>query len=44
MHTETGDLIRDGEIQVPEEPGLGVTIDPDTVEDHLAPGEELFDL
>ncbi|MFC6614361.1 mandelate racemase/muconate lactonizing enzyme family protein [Halopenitus salinus] len=44
MHTENADLIQDGAIDVPEEPGLGVTLDPDTVEAHLAPGEELFEL
>jgi galactonate dehydratase len=44
MHTKNADLIQDGAIDVPEEPGLGVTLDPDTVEAHLAPGEELFEL
>jgi galactonate dehydratase len=44
MHTEAEDLIQDGTIQVPEEPGLGISIDTDTVEAHVAPGEELFEL
>ncbi|MFC7132025.1 MULTISPECIES: mandelate racemase/muconate lactonizing enzyme family protein [Salinibaculum] len=38
-----GEVIEDGYIQVPEEPGLGVTLDMDTVADHLVDGEELFD-
>ena len=43
MHT--GDaLIEDGEIPVPETPGIGIELDPDIVDDHLAPGEELFAL
>jgi L-alanine-DL-glutamate epimerase-like enolase superfamily enzyme len=37
-------LIEDGEIQVPEQPGLGIELNPEVIEDHLAPGEELFDL
>ena len=28
---------------VPEEPGLGVTLDLDTVEEHMVNGETLFD-
>jgi L-alanine-DL-glutamate epimerase-like enolase superfamily enzyme len=41
----TGDpLIEDGEIAVPESPGLGLSLDPDVLESHLAPGEELFEL
>jgi len=36
-------LIRDGYAPVPEKPGLGVTLDLDAVEAHLAEGEELFD-
>lgn len=44
MHTRGGDLIRDGRIRVPEAPGLGLSLDPDTVTEHLAPGEKLFDL
>lgn len=42
--TRSDPLIHDGEIQVPETPGLGVELNPDVVADHLAPGEELFDL
>lgn len=37
-------LINDGVIQVPETPGLGIELDPSVIGDHLAPGEELFDL
>ncbi|NHN57955.1 MULTISPECIES: mandelate racemase/muconate lactonizing enzyme family protein [Halorussus] len=37
------DVIEDGHITVPEEPGLGVTLDMDTVEEHMVEGEELFD-
>ncbi|NHX35625.1 MULTISPECIES: mandelate racemase/muconate lactonizing enzyme family protein [Halolamina] len=37
------DVIVDGTIEVPEKPGLGVTLDLDTVEEHLVEGEELFD-
>jgi len=43
MHT--GDrLIEQGRIEVPETPGLGISLDPDVLRDRLAPGEELFDL
>jgi galactonate dehydratase len=34
-------LIEDGRIAVPEEPGLGIELDPDVVAEHLAPGEEV---
>jgi len=37
------DVIVDGSIEVPEKPGLGLTLDLDTVEEHLVEGEELFD-
>lgn len=37
------DVIVDGSIEVPEAPGLGVTLDLDAVEEHLVAGEELFD-
>lgn len=37
-------LIRDGEIQVPEEPGLGVDLDLDVLDKHLAAGETLPDI
>ncbi len=37
------DVIVDGSIEVPEKPGLGLTLDRDTVAEHLVEGEELFD-
>jgi len=37
------DVIEDGYIEVPEEPGLGVTLDMDAVEEHMVEGETLFD-
>lgn len=37
-------IIEDGEFVVPDEPGLGVEPDPDTLAENLAEGEELFDL
>ena len=36
-------VIEDGDIVVPEDPGLGVTLDRDVVGDHLVDGETLFD-
>jgi gluconate/galactonate dehydratase len=36
-------VIEDGSIAVPDEPGLGVTLDMDAVEAHLVDGETLFD-
>lgn len=36
-------VIEDGRIEVPEKPGLGVTLDLDTVETHMVEGETLFD-
>ena len=36
-------VIEDGRIEVPEAPGLGVTLDLDTVEAHMVEGETLFD-
>ena len=36
-------VIEDGYVEVPEEPGLGVTLDLDVVAEHLVDGEELFD-
>jgi L-alanine-DL-glutamate epimerase-like enolase superfamily enzyme len=36
-------VIEDGRIEIPEEPGLGVTLDLDAVAEHMAPGETLFD-
>jgi gluconate/galactonate dehydratase len=41
LHAAEEPLIRDGEIKVPEGPGLGIDLDPDAVADHLAPGESL---
>lgn len=43
LHTGE-DLIEDGYIQVPESPGLGIELDVDVVNDHLAPGEEELSL
>jgi len=40
---EEDDLITDGYIEIPEEPGLGVTLDLDAVEEHLVEGQTLFD-
>jgi gluconate/galactonate dehydratase len=37
------DVIEDGYIEIPEKPGLGLTLDMDTVADNLVDGEELFD-
>jgi gluconate/galactonate dehydratase len=36
-------VIEDGRIEVPERPGLGVTLDMDAVEEHMVAGETLFD-
>jgi gluconate/galactonate dehydratase len=36
-------VIEDGYIEIPEKPGLGVTLDMDVVEEHMVEGEELFD-
>ncbi len=36
-------VIEDGSVTVPEEPGLGVTLDLDAVAAHMVEGEELFD-
>jgi D-xylonate dehydratase (EC 4.2.1.82) len=40
---EEKNLIVDGYLEIPEKPGLGVTLDMDAVETHLASGQELFD-
>ncbi|WP_336345485.1 mandelate racemase/muconate lactonizing enzyme family protein [Halalkalicoccus ordinarius] len=37
------DVIEDGYIEIPEKPGLGLTLDLDVVEEHMVEGEELFD-
>ncbi|WP_129115841.1 mandelate racemase/muconate lactonizing enzyme family protein [Halegenticoccus tardaugens] len=36
-------VIEDGYIEIPEEPGLGLTLDMDAVEEHMVDGETLFD-
>ena len=36
-------VIEDGSIDIPEKPGLGLTLDMDTVAEHMVEGEELFD-
>ena len=40
---EESGLIEDGRMSVPDDPGLGLTLDPDAVEANLAEGAELFD-
>ncbi|MFB6220155.1 MAG: mandelate racemase/muconate lactonizing enzyme family protein [Halolamina sp.] len=37
------EVITDGRIEIPEEPGLGLTLDMDAVEEHMVEGETLFD-
>ncbi|WP_117591176.1 mandelate racemase/muconate lactonizing enzyme family protein [Haloprofundus halophilus] len=37
------DVIEDGYIEIPEKPGLGLTLDMDVVEERMVDGEELFD-
>ena len=37
------DVIEDGYVEIPETPGLGVTLDVDVVEEHMVEGETLFD-
>ena len=37
------DVIEDGYIRVPDDPGLGFTLDMDVVEEHMLEGETLFD-
>lgn len=37
------EVIADGKIEVPETPGIGLTLDLDVVADHLIEGETLFD-
>ncbi|WP_458186033.1 mandelate racemase/muconate lactonizing enzyme family protein [Haladaptatus sp. NG-WS-4] len=37
------DVIEEGYIEIPEKPGLGVTLDMDVVAEHMVAGEELFD-
>ena len=40
---EEDDLIEEGRMEIPEEPGLGLTLDLDAVGDHMVEGETLFD-
>jgi D-xylonate dehydratase len=40
---EESNLIEDGRMAIPEEPGLGLTLDMDTVAETMVDGEELFD-
>ncbi|MWG33482.1 mandelate racemase/muconate lactonizing enzyme family protein [Halomarina oriensis] len=40
---EESGLIEDGRMAVPEEPGLGLTLDLDAVAEHMVEGESLFD-
>jgi D-xylonate dehydratase len=40
---EEDDLIENGRMEIPEKPGLGLTLDLDAVEEHLVDGETLFD-
>ncbi|WP_049996583.1 mandelate racemase/muconate lactonizing enzyme family protein [Halococcus sediminicola] len=36
-------VISEGAIEIPEQPGLGLTLDMNTVSEHMVEGEELFD-
>ena len=40
---EEDDLIVDGRMEIPEEAGLGLTLNLDAVETHMVEGETLFD-
>ncbi|MFC6725801.1 enolase C-terminal domain-like protein, partial [Halobium palmae] len=40
---EEDDLIQEGRMEIPEKPGLGLTLDLDAVEEHMVEGETLFD-
>ncbi|MFW6382435.1 MAG: mandelate racemase/muconate lactonizing enzyme family protein [Haloferacaceae archaeon] len=40
---EEDDLIEEGRMEIPEKPGLGLTLNLDAVEDHMVEGETLFD-
>jgi D-xylonate dehydratase len=40
---EEDDLIEEGRMEIPEEPGLGLTLNLDAVEEHMVEGETLFD-
>ncbi|GAA0283327.1 mandelate racemase/muconate lactonizing enzyme family protein [Halobacterium noricense] len=40
---EQDDLIEEGRMEIPEEPGLGLTLNFDAIEEHMVEGETLFD-
>jgi D-xylonate dehydratase len=40
---EEDELIADGRMAVPDEPGLGITLDRDVAREHLVAGETMFD-
>ncbi len=40
---EEDGLIEDGYMEIPERPGLGLTLDLDAVAEYMVEGEELFD-
>jgi D-xylonate dehydratase len=40
---EEDGLIENGRMEIPEQPGLGLTLDLDAVEEHMVDGETLFD-
>jgi D-xylonate dehydratase len=40
---EEDNLIEGGRMEIPEEPGLGLTLDLDIVEEHMIEGETVFD-
>ena len=40
---EGAPIIEEGHIEIPEEPGLGLTLDMDAVGDHMVAGDTLFD-
>ncbi|MCD2203339.1 mandelate racemase/muconate lactonizing enzyme family protein [Halobacterium sp. KA-6] len=40
---EQDELIEEGRMEIPEEPGLGLTLNFDAIEDHMVEGETLFD-
>ncbi|XVH33406.1 mandelate racemase/muconate lactonizing enzyme family protein (plasmid) [Haloferacaceae archaeon DSL9] len=44
LHTNDEPLITNGTIDVPEEPGLGIDLNVETVNEHLAPGQEPLSL
>ena len=40
---EENDLIEEGRMEIPEEPGLGLTLNLDAIGEHMVEGETLFD-